>query len=748
MEDGAMRKNLFALLALLFACGTACQQKEILPEETTLPEPEKKVVITASFADPATRVSYTEDSETHKLHHEWEVGDVLIGFDDNAASLILEVTAVNGQTGVATLDVAEGELPETGSIHMVYTGDRDGENMTSMGPGGPIFVGLSNQVAATGTTVPAILTADAAVSASGIHLVFENQTAILGIKGFHGLPAGSVVESFFVEGVYNAAFIMLDGQGHLSVMAGSDQYLQNSVYIDKDGGWKADETGAVNETFYVAVLPNAQESEIRLVAYDSDDTQYINNLGSKTIAAGKYYYMNNKKLASTAAYLYFSSGEQAITSSIEEAFELACAAAEDCEIYLGANCTASADLSITDPATRASGNRSDTTPEFWITLDLSGYTLDMNGHSICMNAAGASLDITNTYGTGILLQEADVPVFVVSDGSITVKKEEEDGYYGPYYSAIIKCTSHTTGYSPIVVTGGKLNLEGGYYFFNTTARLINSTDASFAYVSKDCRFNKNPGFTASSCTLDYDHIIGKAKPVELDGIIYHYRYVDKHAAYDNDDGRFKHFTINSDGDAVYLSRFNLSNTNGQFLEKGWDYTPDATCFLNREQYVTWAGNGTPSLSQEEWNYLLFTRAASTVNGTENARYMKCTFQEKRGLLIFPDEFSWPSGAGLESNATAINSIDANYDVVIYRQFANTLIARGCVFLQADGYYVSGDGVKSANVAGNYWTSSQKSDSYSYALDFGSYRLNMSTSYDLKVTSFPNSEIISVRPYFK
>lgn len=746
-----MKNHRLTLLALLLACGTACQQKEILPEETTLPESEKTVVITASFANPSTRISYSENAETHKLHQEWEVGDVLFGFDDNSASLTLTVAAVDSQTGVATLDVTEGDLPETGSIHMVYTGDRDGENMTSMGPGGPIFVGLSNQVAATGTTVPAILTADAAVSASGIHLVFENQTAILGIKGFHGLPANSVVESFFVEGVYNAAFIMLDGQGHLSVMAGNDQSLQNAVYIDKNGGWTADETGAVNETFYVAVLPNAQESEIRLVAYDSKSTQYINNLGSKTIAAGKYYYMNNKELAPTAAYLYFSSGEQAMTSSIEEAFELACAAAEDCEIYLGADCAASADLSITDPETRASGNRSDTNPEFTVTLDLDGYTLDMNGHSICMNAAGAELEITNTYDIGVLLQEAAVPVLQVFDGKVTIPHNpEKDDYYNTYnYNPIIRCTSNETGYSPFVVTGGKLNLEGGYYYFRTTSQLIRSTDASYAYVSKNCRFNRNPGFTASSCTLDYDHIIGKAKPVELNGIIYHYRYVDRHAAYDNydgNDGRFKHFTINGDGDAAYLSRFNINN-NGQFLDYAWNYTPDASCFLTRNQYISWADNGTPSLSQDEWNYLLFSRTASTINGKENARFLKCTFQDKRGLLIFPDEFTWPGAAGPQPDAAAINNVAANYDTIIYTIYANALIARGCVFLQADGY-VSGGAVTNANVAGNYWTSSTKDASNSYVLDFGSYRSGYSTSFDLKVTSFPNSEIISVRPYFK
>ena len=91
-----MKNHRLTILALLLACGTACQQKEILPEETPVPEPEKKVVITASFAQADTRISYTEDPETHKLHQDWEVGDMLFGFDDNSQALTLEVTAVDG----------------------------------------------------------------------------------------------------------------------------------------------------------------------------------------------------------------------------------------------------------------------------------------------------------------------------------------------------------------------------------------------------------------------------------------------------------------------------------------------------------------------------------------------------------------------------------------------------------------------------------------------------------------------------
>ena len=741
-----MKNHRLTILALLLACGTACQQKEILPEETPVPEPEKKVVITASFAQADTRISYTEDPETHKLHQEWEVGDMLFGFDDNSQALTLEVTAVDGETGVATLDVAAGALPESGAIHMLYTGDREVSPTEDLFEqpylffknGLPVSVNIAFQPAATGTTVPAIATADATVSGTDLHLVFENQTAVLGIKGFHGLQAGSTVVSFYVEGVNNFATISLEN-GKLtlspSAFALFDDFVLNYISVNKDEGWTADDTGAVDDVFYVAVFPNSQASPISLQAYDSQKNSYTNSLGEKAIVAGKYYYMNNKELRTRVAQVVNYESGWADAYSIEDAFALASSLAGTSYIYLSADCVASADLSLTNPGTRSAAD-----PAVRVILDLKGSTLNMNGHSICVEGNGASLSITNSRGTGVLLQEADVPVLKVSDGSLKVLYEEEEEGYNP----VIKCTSHTTGYSPIVVTGGNLRLEGGYYFFNTTARLINSASADYAYVAKECRFNKNPGFTASSCTLDRDHMIGKAKPVTVDGITYNYRYVDNHAAYDTNDGKFKHFTINADGEVAYLSKFNLK-ADGTMMSSAWDYASDASCLMDRTQYDAAAENGYPSLSKDEWTYLLEARSASTINGVPNARFVKCTFQEKRGLLIFPDEFEWPANA--VAAPAAINNATANYDAVVYRVNANTLIARGCVFLQADGY-VTGGVLKNANVAGEYWTSSTRNASDSYVLDFGSYRSSLATSYELGMNDIPNSDCVSLRPAFK
>ena len=109
-------------------------------------------------------------------------------------------------------------------------------------------------------------------------------------------------------------------------------------------------------------------------------------------------------------------------------------------------------------------------------------------------------------------------------------------------------------------------------------------------------------------------------------------------------------------------------------------------------------------TKEQWDYILNTRSASTVNGVVNARYMKCTFQDSKGLLIFPDSFTWPANAGAESTATAINNPNADFSITYYRSQAGYLAGAGCIFLRADGYR-EGTSDYALNTAGYYWSSS-------------------------------------------
>ena len=110
----------------------------------------------------------------------------------------------------------------------------------------------------------------------------------------------------------------------------------------------------------------------------------------------------------------------------------------------------------------------------------------------------------------------------------------------------------------------------------------------------------------------------------------------------------------------------------------------------------------------EWYYLLERRSASTVNGTANARYALIRVyngsQYIPGLLIFPDEFTWPSTAGTVRPSAINNTISSWSDAPYYNltQFTALEIA-GCVFLPATGQRVVTD-IDKVGYSGGYWSS--------------------------------------------
>ncbi|MBO4741083.1 MAG: hypothetical protein J5605_05500, partial [Bacteroidales bacterium] len=120
-----------------------------------------------------------------------------------------------------------------------------------------------------------------------------------------------------------------------------------------------------------------------------------------------------------------------------------------------------------------------------------------------------------------------------------------------------------------------------------------------------------------------------------------------------------------------------------------------------------------TLTKDEWIWLLGPtsspnpgtncRESSTVNGTENARYAKATVADVKGLIIFPDSYSHPSGP---SAPTSINTTNANFNSNTYDVAAWTLMeAAGCVFLPSAGYRLNGNSYSSSGSVGHYWTSS-------------------------------------------
>lgn len=90
-----------------------------------------------------------------------------------------------------------------------------------------------------------------------------------------------------------------------------------------------------------------------------------------------------------------------------------------------------------------------------------------------------------------------------------------------------------------------------------------------------------------------------------------------------------------------------------------------------------------TLSKEEWQYVLFTRSASTVGNTSNARFAKATVNGVSGVILFPDVFSVPIYL---PTPLQINNSSASWGVNSYSAEGwAAMESLGCVFLPATGY---------------------------------------------------------------
>ena len=140
-----------------------------------------------------------------------------------------------------------------------------------------------------------------------------------------------------------------------------------------------------------------------------------------------------------------------------------------------------------------------------------------------------------------------------------------------------------------------------------------------------------------------------------------------------------------------------------------------------------------TLNLDEWNYLLETRTASTVNEIANAHFARGSIGTTIGLFLFPNRYIHPSGLAepyainLTDNSVSWESVNT-YNVNEWTRME----AAGAVFLPAAGMRQESNIVNSANINGNYWTS----DSFYYRSDdanrvlFSSYSNMVMTDYEL------------------
>ena len=133
-----------------------------------------------------------------------------------------------------------------------------------------------------------------------------------------------------------------------------------------------------------------------------------------------------------------------------------------------------------------------------------------------------------------------------------------------------------------------------------------------------------------------------------------------------------------------------------------------------------------TLTSAEWVWLLGPkdyptpgtncRTSSTIGGTSNARYAEVKVNGVCGIMLFPDEFTWPSD--VTTVPTTFNAGDPMWNRVNYTTDFEKLESAGAVFLPASGYR-SGTIVSVVGSSGYYWPSTPNgSDAYNLRFEAG------------------------------
>ena len=145
-------------------------------------------------------------------------------------------------------------------------------------------------------------------------------------------------------------------------------------------------------------------------------------------------------------------------------------------------------------------------------------------------------------------------------------------------------------------------------------------------------------------------------------------------------------------------------------------------------FVDWGatmGAGWRTLTSDEWAYLLKTRSASTVNGTENGRYAKAKVNNVPGIILFPDTYTHP--AGVEA-PTGVNATDEygwegnSYTAADWTKMESA----GCVFLPAAGCRYGSEMIGLGSY-GYYGSATPDGADYAYRVKFNSGSLEPANS---------------------
>lgn len=257
-------KRIITTIAVAAILAVSCQKDLERCDNCTL---------TATIAQ--SKVTYNEAG--NDLQPAWEIGDVVIGFDNAGSTYTLTVASVTEETAIL-----KGTVPD-GDLHLIYRKGADAGDIVDK----TFQVNYESQ--SGGQDMPAVMLSDGTVTKGNGSFVFTNAGAVIGISAMHGVPAGSAISSVKVKGKnLSTATVELSG----NTLAISSEGSGSEIGIALSGISTVNADGALSRTVFVAVPAG---SSISTVSASVGDKTYSYTLPSeRTVESGQYLYVKTQ----------------------------------------------------------------------------------------------------------------------------------------------------------------------------------------------------------------------------------------------------------------------------------------------------------------------------------------------------------------------------------------------------------------------------------------------------------------------
>lgn len=424
--------------------------------ENPLPQAKALRVTGSILSTDNTRVSYTNDSETHTLTPRWTIGDRIFGIDDNGIRFDFTITEVLPD-GTALFDTCGYRPDDASTLHAIYfpghsSDDLDDEDM--------LTVDLSAQDCTLDPSSPVLMLASASVDEGQVHFSFAHNCSIIGLEEI-SVSANANITEAMLGGVTRSGTVRIaDGKAVFTPNNKTGMISAKGINI------ACDKSGKPTSPIYFPVFPT-KDAAIS-VSMKCSGTWYNNVqiIHTDAIEAGMYYRIGKKLSTCRAMIVETGMGYP----SFEAAVEAANSSTSDCTIRIFSSSSA-----VHTVIGNVNGAKT--------TIDLAGCKISMRGsleiHSK-VEITDSSTLTENKTGTGEISCSADNTIIAGAGADLTISNGNITGSNSSKY--VISATDGAdltirdgaavtaTAYRPLIVKGTVAalkntiaNIDGGWF---------------------------------------------------------------------------------------------------------------------------------------------------------------------------------------------------------------------------------------------------------------------------------------------